>query len=264
MWGGIVLAMGLCVWAGVWWWGNRTTYLPVTRGNMTEAIYGLGKVKADQKYEVRVGIMTTVEALYVHEGQDVAAGAPLIKFDETQIFTAPFAGTVTAVHYSVAETVLPQVVVLSMQNLNKRYIEVSLEQQGALRLQVGQAATVGFESVRGTKLPGVVAAVFPRDDEFLAHIQVDGLWPNIFPGMTADVVITVEKNENALLVPASAIQGGMVIIKREGRRLKIPVQVGGMNDAMAAIVEGDLRATDLVLVKKGTSDLSAGGQAPRE
>ncbi|MBI2342964.1 MAG: efflux RND transporter periplasmic adaptor subunit [Deltaproteobacteria bacterium] len=245
--GPLILAVVLAL---LWVRAGQYTEVAVRRGNMIEAVYGLGRVMADQKYEIRLALMASVEALYVREGEAVAAGTPLIKFRETPVFRAPFAGTITAVQYRSDEIVMPQGVVLQLQNLKDRYIEVPLEQQGALRVAEGQPVNIVVESVQGKKWTGVVSALFPHNDLFLAHIRVDDLPGNILPGMTADVVIAVQEHRNVMLVPVAAIQGGTMVVKRAGRRLKIPVTVGSVKENDAAILGGDLRDTDRILVER--------------
>lgn len=219
------------------------------RGSITEAIYGLGKVKSYSKYDVKLGIMSTVQEVYVHEGDVVKKGDPLIRFTENLKFSSPINGTVTFVGVGKAEGVAPQVVLLSVQDLNDKYIEVSLEQQAALRVRGGQTTDVIFESLRSVKLEGKVKALFPKNDEFLAHIQVDGLMEAVLPGMTADVSIQVGQHENVMLVPLSAVSNGHLIIERNQHRMKIPIKIGGIDGQWAEVRESALIDSDLIVVK---------------
>lgn len=219
------------------------------RGSITEAIYGLGKVKTYKKYDVKIGVMSTVEKIYAREGDQVKKGQPLIRFAESLMFHSPLDGTVTFLGVDEAEAVAPQMAIMSVQDLTNRYIEVSLEQQGALRVRRNQKADVIFESLRGEKLAGRVKALFPKNDEFLAHIQVDGLMENVLPGMTADVSITVGQHENVLLVPVSSLINGHITVMRNQERQKIPIKVGGIDGEWAEVTEGDIRDDDQVMMK---------------
>lgn len=224
--------------------------VPPKRGSITEAIYGLGKVKPYNKYDVKLGVLNTVQKILVREGDLVKKGDLLIRFNEALRFFSPINGTVTFVGVDEAEAVAPQTIVLSVQDLSEKYVEVSLEQQGALRVRRGQKADVLFESLRGEKFEGHVKALFPKNDEFLAHIQVDGLKENVLPGMTADVSIQVGQHDQALLVPLSAVSSGKINIERNNKRIKIPVKIGGIDGLWAEIQEGDLKDEDLVVVRK--------------
>lgn len=104
-------------------------------GEVTEAVYGLGKVKSNRRYEVKLGVISTVRELYVNEGDVVKAGQNLVRIDSNVIFKAPFDGTVTMINNFEGETALPQSVILRMEDLKDRFIELSVEQEGALRIQ---------------------------------------------------------------------------------------------------------------------------------
>jgi multidrug efflux pump subunit AcrA (membrane-fusion protein) len=190
------------------------------RGEITEAVYGLGRVKSNHRFEVIIGVIATVKKLHVQEGDFVKKGASLIQFETSALFKAPFDGTVTLTAVRENETALPQSVILRLEDLNDRYLELSLEQQAALRVRKGQPAKVSFESLRGKILEGRVAALFPREDEFLAHVSVQGLEASVLPGMTADVAVEVGKIPEATLVPLKALNNGMLTLKRDGPRLQ--------------------------------------------
>ncbi len=220
------------------------------RGEITEAVYGLGKVKADRRFEVKLGVISTVKAVYVREGDFVPKGAKLIEFDSNALFRAPFDGTVTKIAAQEGETATPQAVVLRFEDLKDRYIEISLEQQGALRIRKGMKAKVSFESLRGKVLEGEVVALFPKEDEFLAHVAVKNLEDSVLPGMTADVAIEIGKIQNALLIPLKAISNGSVLIERNGRREKIKIEIGHIDGLSAEVLGGDIRPSDKILFTK--------------
>jgi len=242
---------------------KKYRYVTARKGDLVEAIYGLGKVKSYRKFEVKVGVMTKVKKVFVKEGENVQQGDPLIQFTDTAVFKAPFDGTVTKLPYNVPDMVLPHAPLLTMQNLEELFLEVSLEQEGALRVATGQLAMVLFESVRGEKFKGKVFALFPKDDEFLAHINVQELAKNVLPGMSADVSIIVGQHKDALLVPISGLSNGQIIVRRDGKKLKIPVKIGGVDGEWAEVIEGDIKMTDEILIKvnKKIKDAKDSGSA---
>jgi macrolide-specific efflux system membrane fusion protein len=169
-----------------------------TRGPIIETVYGLGKVKSYKRFEIVVGVISKVKNLYTDEGMEVTKGAPLIKMEDGGEFYAPFTGTVTEVVVRTGEIALPQRPLLRLEDLKDNYLEISLEQEAALRVKRGQTAKISFESIRNKILTGKVSALFSREDEFIVHIQVEGLAPEILPGMTADVSIEIGNIHNAL------------------------------------------------------------------
>lgn len=229
---------------------NNVEYVSPKTGDITESIYGLGKVKTDQVYEVKIAVIKTLEKRYVKEGDFVEKGAKLVRLQDNLIFNAPFSGTVSYIAFNEAQSVFPQQTVLRLEDLSHRYIEVSLEQQGALRVRKGQAVRILFESIRGEQLSGTVTSIFARNEEFLAHISVDGLNDNILPGMTADVAIEVGTKKDAMLVPLSSVSNGRIKILRDDKRQTLTVTIGGVDGNWAEITEGDLKADDQIIIKK--------------
>lgn len=221
-----------------------------SRGEITEAVYGLGKVKSDQRYEVIVGVISTVTKRFVAEGDFVKKGDPLIEFDRQALFRAPFDGTVTLAAVYPGETALPHVRTLRLEDLRSRYIELSLEQQAALRIKKGQNAKVSFESLRGRVLNGKVTALYPREDEFLARIFVSDLESSILPSMTADVSVEIGQIQDALLVPLKSIQNGMVTVLKNNRWQKIKVEVGHVDGLSAEILGGSLSPDDELRIRR--------------
>jgi len=229
---------------------RNVDYIHPRYGDVVEAIYGLGKVKSRSAYDLKLGIIKTIDRLYVKEGDRVNKGQPLVRMDDGTLFQAPIAGTVTLVAYTEAQQVFPQQTLLRIEDLHDRYVEVSLEQEGALRVQVAQPVRVMFESVRGETLQGQVDALFPRNEEFLVHINVPGLADNVLPGMTADVSIEVGEKHNVLLVPLSGVQGGQVRLRRDGKTLVVPVKLGIIDGNWAEVSEGDVHPEDEIIVMK--------------
>jgi len=232
---------------------NNIEYVKPKYGPIVEAIYGLGKVKTDRVYEVKLGVVKTVDKIYTHEGAQVKKGDRLIRFDDGLVFTAPFSGTVTLVAFHENQYVFPQQPAMRVEDLNTKYIEVSLEQQGALRVRPGLPVRVVFESIRGEVLKGKVSAIFSRNEEFLAHIDVP-LADNILPGMTADVAIEVSHKDKALLVPLSAIADGRIRIKRDGKRKTVQLTLGSIDGNWAEVLKGDVSLDDDIIVPRRTDE----------
>lgn len=221
------------------------------KGPITESIYGLGKVKTDRRFEVKLGVTSEIAKVAVREGDFVKKGAPLLQTDPT-LFRAPFDGTVTRVNANVGEVAPPQVVLIRLEDLADRYIELTLEQESALRVRKNQKALVSFETLRDQRLTGKVTTLFAREDEFVARIELEGLNESVLPGMTADVSVEVGRIQDALLIPLRAISGGLVIVQRPGgQREKVKVEIGHVDRDWAEVKGGAITAEDQILVPKG-------------
>ena len=230
---------------------ERQNYAQISpqTGEITEAVYGLGRVKSNHRYEVKVGVLSHIKKIFVKEGDFVQKGQKLIELAEGISFSAPFTGVVTLVSVYEGETAVAQTVLVRVEDLKDRHIELSLEQEGALRVKQGQSAKVSFESLRGEVLTGHVVGIFPRDNEFIANVEIGSLKESILPGMTADVSIEVGKIKGTM-IPLKALRNGIVTVLRNGRPQKIKVEVGLVDGLSAEIKDGSLQPEDKVLVPK--------------
>ena len=224
---------------------------PLQKGSIVESVYGIGMVMAHNSYQIRPGLISTVSALYVKEGDTVKKGDLLIKIDDS-VFPAPFDGTVTFLPYKVGENVYPQSSALSLVDLRDRYLVVSLEQQGALQVQAGQKVKISFDTIRDKNYDGTVESAYSNNSNFLARITVSDLPLRILPDMTGDVAIEITTHLNVLLVPVAALEQGKYVWRKRGHEIpqRIEVKTGIIDKSMVEIVSGELETGDRVLIRK--------------
>lgn len=226
---------------------NRKDRVRPRQGPIVEAIYALGTVKSENVYHLKMGVAATVTALHVREGQEVRKADPLAAVDTGMLFRAPFAGTVTRIYCERGEVVMPGVMVLTVMDLSKKYVQLSLDQNSALRVRKGLKAELSFETLRGKLLHGAVESIYPSGGQFLARIDVKGMPAEILPEMTADVAVEVSRKESALLLPLSAVNNGSVTVERDGKLRQERVSIGAVDGAWGELLEGDVRPTDLLV-----------------
>jgi len=226
---------------------------PIEKGNIVEAVYGIGTVTAAHSHSIKPGVIASLTDVYVKEGDFVSKGAKLLKID-TSVYTAPFDGVVNYAPFKVGENVFPQLPALVLTNLAERYLVVTLEQQGALRVRPGQRARLSFDSLRQSTFEGSVKSVYSYNGNFLARIDIAGLPAEILPDMTADVAIIIRDIKDALIIPTVAYDNGAVWVKR-GRALpyRVPVQLGVVDGAKAEVLSGSVQTGDRLMVRRKTS-----------
>jgi membrane fusion protein, macrolide-specific efflux system len=217
----------------------------IKRGTIIEAVYGIGTVTPNHIFNVKVGQAGAVKAIFVREGEDVVKGQKLLSF-EGVLFKAPFAGTVTSIPYKAGETVFPNLPLLTMQDQRDLYLVVSLEQQGALRVKAKQRASISFDSMRDRKFTGSVRSIFANDNQFLVHIEVDQLPPEVLPGMTADVGIEIGRHENTFIAPIAAINGQKLRLVKNKVIEEVDVGLGVVDGESIEVKSDLLRDGDLV------------------
>ena len=229
-------------------WNSRVDRVVPRMGPVVEAVYGLGTVIAPRTYQVKTAVNQSIREIYVKEGDLVASGARLMRLDDSGVSRAPFGGTITSVPFKRGEILFPGTPALTLVNLEDLLLEVSLEQQSALRIQREQKAFISFESIRGEKLEGKVESVFPRDAQFIVRIQLGKFPRGILPGMTADVAIETGRKANVLSIPLRSISSGKVSIRRAGKKMKETIQVGVVDGEWAEVTSENIRVDDEILV----------------
>ena len=228
---------------------RKSNTVKPTVGSIVEAIYALGSVKSDDIYNLKLGITSGLTQIYVAEGDVVKKGQKLIA-TESSTLSSPIQGTVTRIYLDKGETVMPGVPELTVMDLERTFIQISLDQSSALRIKKGQRAELSFENLRGTKIIGKVQKIYPSDGQFLVRLETETLPVGILPGMTADVAIEVAKRDNAMLIPASAIHRGQVKIIRDNKKFTLNVKIGAVNGEMAEILDGQVLVEDEILLGK--------------
>lgn len=223
---------------------------PLKRGSIVQSVYGIGTITANHRYQVRLGVVSTINQLFIKEGDTVKKGSPLVEVDRV-IYRAPFDGTITALPFMVGENVFAQGPILSFVNLTDRYLVVSFEQQGALLVQRGQKVKISFDTFRDQNYDGVVQSVYSNESNFLARIDISQLPNRILPGMTADVAIIIQQKDDVLLVPVAALDKSSVWVAHEhGIPSQVFIKIGIVDSAFAEVVSGEIKEGDRLLIRK--------------
>ena len=224
---------------------------PLKRGTIIDAVYGIGTVTADRSLTIKPGIIATVNEVFVKEGDFLHKGEKILTLDRV-LYRAPFDGVLNALPYKVGENVFPPPLPVAVfTDLLTRYIVVSMEQQGALRVQNNQKAILSFDSIRGKSYVGTVKSIYSYNSNFLARIDLSSLPSEILPDMTADVAIVIREIKDALIIPVAALEIDSVWIKRgKGFPTKVQVKLGVVDAAMAQVVSGDIHEGDQLIIHK--------------
>ena len=204
----------------------KEKFVHPTQGEIVEAVYGLGTVESDEVYNARSGLQVTVREFYVVEGQDVKKDQKLFALDQGVVFSSPFSGRVTSIPTHVRENISPQALILSVVNLEKLYLSVALEQQAAMKIRRGLSTEISFVFFRNRKIQGVIDSFYPKDNEFIAKVKFLKIPDGILPGMTADVAFEVARKKDAILVPASTVSNGHLVLIKNKKRVRIEVELG--------------------------------------
>ena len=199
---------------------------------------------------------------------------------------APFDGTVLQANVAVGDVVAANTNILSLANLNDLQVLASVDETTIRQVSAEQAAQITFDAVPGQTLQGQVGDV-PLQGTLQGGVMVYEVPISLvgveklplLVGMTANVKIALGQAENALLVPAMALQkaNGMYqvlvpnTVDPAGQPEAVPVEVGLSDGSYTQIVRG-LNDGDQVVVEmsaaqsntnfRGFGDMGGGGPPP--
>lgn len=165
---------------------------------------------------------------------------------------APTAGIVTAVLVRPGDPLEPGRPVLTVAKPGEPVVRVDLSERDMARLTPGQSATVLVEGTAGGTIDASVDQIETAQGA-LPTGRFRAVWPEPVPslGSTAQVVVTLQRKENVLIVPQRAVrtagQRRFVEIPDGAGRRNVDVQVGISQGGDTEIVSG-LAAGQVVLV----------------
>jgi len=216
-----------------------------------------------------------------------AAGRAAVGQAESRVFAAeiqleftelraPFAGTVAEVSTEVGEYItpsppgLPIPPVIDLLDPASIFVSAPIDEVDAERLGIGLAVRVTVDSRPDQTFEGRVSRVAPYVLDVLeqnrtVEVEVELADPEamvgVLPGTSADVELILDRREEALRIPASAVaEGGKVLVLSEGVLVEKEIEVGLRNWRFAEVVNG-LEAGEAVVVVRNSPDIKSGAQA---
>ena len=181
---------------------------------------------------------------------------------------APFAGTVLQTHVDPGETIAANTQIVTLANLQQLQVLAAVDETTIRRVAAGQPAQITFDALPGQTLTGQVGEV-PLQGSlqggvmvYEVPIRIEGAQNlPLLTGMTANVKIQTGQAQNALLIPAMALQkvSGMYQVlvadpaNPAAEPQAVPVEVGLSDGAYTQIVRG-LNDGDQVVVQMSSAD----------
>ena len=244
-----------------------------------EALHARG-IASDQNLDLlqtdrdrtRAGCAAARAAIGQAESRVIAAEVQLA-FTELR---APFAGTVAEVSTEVGEFItpsppgLPIPPVIDLLDPASIYVSAPIDEVDAERILVGQAVRMTVDSRPDQSFPGVLTRVAPYVLDVLEQnrtVEVEGelddpqTMKGVLPGTSADVELILDRRDDTLRIPASAVaEGGEVLILKDGLLEKRTIDVGLRNWRFAEVL-GGLEPGEKVVVARNSPDIKAGARA---
>jgi macrolide-specific efflux system membrane fusion protein len=181
---------------------------------------------------------------------------------------SPIDGAIASVSLEVGDTVSPGLTVMTVIPDAPFEIKAEFSEADALKLAIGQPATVSFDALPGTSAQGTVTslAMIPTATTgtstqitsrgvttYSATITLDETPTGVKEGMSVSVVVTTQQIDNVIWVPTAAITtvGGVstVTVRKGDVDTVVEITTGLAGDTgtevTSGVQEGDLLVIDL-------------------
>jgi HlyD family secretion protein len=190
---------------------------------------------------------------------------------EAATMIAPFDGTVISVGAEVGDLVSSNNVVVALVDLSNLRVLAIVDETDIVLVEIGQEAEITFDAFPSHRFSGQVLEV-PLQGNLVQNVltyevpvSLEGAaGVALKPGMTANLEIVVGRRQNALLVPAMAVQqgeeGNVVLVQDtpQGPGVATPVQVGLSDGTYVEVVLGLIEG-DRVVVEYQAEQEQMGG-----
>lgn len=194
--------------------------------------------------------------------------------------TAPISGTVIAVPVEKGQTVnaaqsAPTLVTIAQTDVMT--VKAEIAEADVAVMTAGLPVSFTLLGKNSSQFTGVLNRIDPAPKEitddssitsstaiyYYGHIDIPNTDNKLRYGMTATISITIDKAEDALIIPMTAIndspRGAMVMVLKDNRPKPQPITVG-LEDGVNAQVLSGLAEGDKVVISSGSDKPSNSGR----
>lgn len=189
-----------------------------------------------------------LSALNSAQGLLDAAAARL----DDHLIRAPIAGTVlrSELQIKVGDMVQQQQTLFIIGDPSALQIDAQVDEEDIPKVKLGQQALIRADAFAGQALKGAVSELTPYGDSVSRTYRVHLALPADTPlrsGMTTEINIVVRQDDNALLVPVSALSGGSVWVVANGHAHQRKIALGAVGQEEAEVLSGISAADEVVI-----------------
>jgi membrane fusion protein (multidrug efflux system) len=185
------------------------------------------------------------EAIAAHQAAVANVALAQARLDKASI-TAPFSGIVGLRAVSAGAYVTPGDRLVGLADIDPIKVDFRVPELVLSSVRTGQAIRVTVDAVPGRTFEGRIYAIDPTVDVNGRAVRLRARVPNpdrvLFPGLFARVQIVVERRENAVLVPESAVfsrgQERLVYRVVDGRAVLTRVELGQRRPGQVEVIAG--------------------------
>lgn len=234
-----------------------------TVGRIAETLTLTGDVKGASEVLVKPALPGRVMEIFVQEGDQVEAGAPLLSYkeglkpgdelyDDLTVF-APISGLVGVKYVNLGDQTSVNNPVFSLYDIDTVKIYANLPEKYYSLVKPGIPVTVRLDAFPGKRFPARLSTIRPVVDPLARTTQIEIVVNNpgrqIKPGMFSRVELVLREKNKALLLPFDAILGDgekFVYVAGSDVAKKKTVTLGLVSGATAEVI--GLSTSDQVIV----------------
>ncbi|MDO8607996.1 MAG: efflux RND transporter periplasmic adaptor subunit [Phaeospirillum sp.] len=138
-------------------------------------------------------------------------------------------------------------------------ITAEVDEEDIARVRVGQKVLIKADAFMERVLEAKVDRITPKGDPINKTFRVRVVLPDDTPllvGMTTEINIITQERSDVLLIPATALLDGSVLVIADGVARPVPVRLGIRGRTMAEVVDG--LSTDQSVILSPPPGLKAG------
>lgn len=238
--------------------------------NKAKATMELAKVKLAEAQAAYDRVQNGPDPYNVAAAQAKVDAAQAI-VNQAQI-SAPFDGTVTQMSITSGDVISIGTKAFRIDDLAHMVISVQVTEIDINSVKAGQPATITFDAIPNKTYIGEVVqvdmagTVSQSSTTFSALIELTDADELVKPGMAANVTITTNNVDNALLVPSTSIftddstgQQFVYLVKNGGLQAVI-VTTGAVSDTSTQITSDGLQEGDTIVLSFASTSSSSTGR----
>jgi HlyD family secretion protein len=130
-------------------------------------------------------------------------------------------------------------------------MRAQVDEEDRVKLREAQRVNVTLYSFPGKPFVGAVAKIYPQADAerrtFEVDVKLDTPDPGLAPGMTGELAFEVAHKDRAMVIPAQALQAGIVWVVRNHRLARADPAIGLKSVERVEVLSG-LSSGDTVLI----------------
>lgn len=218
----------------------------------------LAVAKAAYEDAVRV-----YERLLADEGRtEYSQASNRVDADQTVINRASLIntidGTVTLVENKVGDMVKAGAIGARVDDLSEYHVKLFLSEVDVNKISVGDITQVTSEALPDLNLSGEIRSIELAGREtngvmaYEVIVAIEGDTESINPGNTVNLLIEIEKEDQALLVPTKAIRiyngEKIVFVLLDGVETPVAIRTGIRNSEYTQVVGGNLDTGDEIIL----------------